>query len=324
LRMLFDSMADAFAVVGALLVASQVLSLLGVLYKTLLRPGKDLRRYGEWAVVTGATDGIGKAFAFELARKGSSVLLLSRSAEKLAATKAEIEAKYPAVAVKTHPVDFSSFGAKQARDLQPLIDGLAVGVLVNNVGVSYEFAQWFHELSDAEVEKIVALNVESTTWMTRLVLPGMLKRKSGVVVNMSSAAARAPLPLLAQYSASKGYIENFTRSLDAEYRAKGVSFQCQSPLWVATAMTFPGSKLPVEKRATLTTPTAQTYARYACARIGYEVMASPYWVHEVYVWLQERLPDALKIWLIFNIHKKVRFHKKNLAKIEEKLKSKDQ
>lgn len=86
---------------------------------------------------------------------------------------------------------------------------------------------------------------------------------------MSSAAARAPLPLLAQYSAAKGYIENFTRSLSAEYAgvppfvwetsplnahvtrsfscprclAKGLSFQCQSPLWVATSMTFPGSKV---------------------------------------------------------------------------------
>ena len=68
-----------------------------------------------------------------------------------------------------------------------------VGVLVNNVGMSYPFAQWLHELSDDEVQALLSMNVESTTWMTRLVIPGMLKRKKGAVVNLSSAAARMPL-----------------------------------------------------------------------------------------------------------------------------------
>ena len=62
------------------------------------------------------------------------------------------------------------------------------------------------------MEGLLKLNVESTTWMTRLVLPGMVQRKSGAIVNQSSAAARFPLPLLAGYSAAKGYIENLTRS----------------------------------------------------------------------------------------------------------------
>jgi 17beta-estradiol 17-dehydrogenase / very-long-chain 3-oxoacyl-CoA reductase len=63
-----------------------------------------------------------------------------------------------------------------------------------------------------------------------------VKRKSGAIVNQSSAAARFPLPLLAGYSAAKGYIENLTRSCHGEYEAKGIHFQCQSPLWVATPM----------------------------------------------------------------------------------------
>ena len=208
---------DALMYLGGLFLLSQALSLLSVLYKTLLRPGKNLKKYGEWAVVTGATDGIGKEMAFELARKGQSVFLMSRSEDKLTAVKDELAAKYPKVGVKTLAVDFSKFTAAQAAMVKKQLAGLEVGVLINNVGISYEFAQWFHELTDAEVQGLVSLNVESTTWMTRAVLPGMLARKSGAVVNMSSAAARAPLPLLAQYSASKGYIENFTRSLDAEY-----------------------------------------------------------------------------------------------------------
>ena len=69
---------------------------------------------------------------------------------------------------------------------------------------------------------MLAINIESVTWMTRLVLPLMLAKKQGAVVNMSSASARMPLPLLAQYSATKGYVENFTRSLAVEYAGKGV------------------------------------------------------------------------------------------------------
>lgn len=239
---------EALTLLGGLYVASHLLSFLTVLYKTLLRPGKNIKKYGEWAVVTGATDGIGKAMAFELARKGCNVLLVSRSAEKLASVAKELGEKCPKVSVRTEAVDFSKFGAVEAAKLRKTLDPLQIGVLVNNVGQSYEFCQWFHELTDAEVESLLRLNIESTTWMTRAVLPGMLERRKGAVVNMSSAAARAPLPLLAQYSACKGYIENFTRSLNAEYSAKGISFQCQSPLWVATAMTFPGSKASAQPR----------------------------------------------------------------------------
>ncbi|KAL3927357.1 MAG: hypothetical protein SGPRY_002859 [Prymnesium sp.] len=205
-----SAMLELLALVGGILVAREVASLLCVLYTTLVRRGKHLPSYGKWAVVTGATDGIGKAMAFELARKGCSIVLMSRSEEKLDAVKAELGAAYPNVGIKTHAVDFSIFGAKQAEAVKQVLTGLEVsgcpirlfltslqlllsdnplashlqiGVLVNNVGVSYEFAQWFHELSDSEVEKLISLNVNSTTWMTRAVLPSMLARKSGLVVS---------------------------------------------------------------------------------------------------------------------------------------------
>ena len=168
---------------------------------------------------------------------------------------------------------------------------------------------------------LISINVEAVTWMTRLVLPAMLAKKKGAVINMSSASARAPLPLLAQYSATKGYLENFTRSLAAEYAGKGVHFQCQSPYFVATAMTFPNSKVPPEKRATLLTPTPQKYARAAVARLGLDTMTSPYWAHELLLWVQARIPDAVTGPALLHSHKGIRFHKKNVAKMEEKLKN---
>jgi 17beta-estradiol 17-dehydrogenase / very-long-chain 3-oxoacyl-CoA reductase len=270
--------------------------------------------------VTGATDGIGKAIAFELARKGCSIVLVSRSADKLADVKAELNESVPKVEVKCEVVDFSAFDEERRSQLAQTLDGLDVGVLVNNVGMSYPFCQWFHELSDAEVAQLLSINVDSATWMTRAVLPGMLRRKRGAVLNMSSAAAQSPLPLLAQYSAAKGYIVNFTRSLAAEYDKKGLHFQCQFPLWVATLMTFPNSKVPVDKRASLMVPTMKTYARAAVGAIGHEVMSCPYLPHAMYMWLAARIPDFVKTIVIMGMHKEVRFHKKNVALMEKKAK----
>lgn len=83
-------------------------------------------------------------------------------------------------------------------------------------------------------------------------------------------------------------------------------------------MTFPGSKVPVDKRATLMTPTAKKYARCAVAQIGHDVMVSPYWVHELALWVQDRVPEFLKVPVVMSIHKGIRYHKKNVAKMAEK------
>jgi len=314
------TLVDGLALLAAAILGYQVLSFAQLLYRTIIRPAKNPRKYGKWAVVTGATDGIGKAMAFELARRGCSVMLISRSADKLAAVKAELSEKYPNVEVACEAVEFSSLTETRRSQVAEVLDKLEVGVLVNNVGMSYPFCQWFHELSDSEVSNLLSINIDSTTWMTRAVLPGMLRRKSGAVVNLSSAAAQSPLPLLAQYSAAKGYIVNLTRSLAAEYAKDGISFQCQFPLWVATTMTFPNSKVPVDKRASLMVPSMKTYARVSVNALGHEVMSCPYLPHALYMWLAARIPDSLKTSLIFDMHKKVRFHQKNVALMEKKLK----
>jgi len=193
-----------------------------------------------------------------------------------------------------------------------------VGVLVNNVGISYAFPQWFNELTDDEIQGLMTVNIESVVWMTRAVLPQMLSRKKGAIVNMSSASARPPNPLLAVYSSTKGFVENFTKSLALEYGNQGIDFQCQSPLWVATAIVFPNSKKPPEARASMGTPTPKTYAKYAVARIGYDTMVSPYPVHELFMWLQARIPDGLIGAGVLKMHVGVRKHPKNVKLMEEK------
>lgn len=101
--------------------------------------------------------------------------------------------------------------------------------MVNNVGISYPFPKYFHELTDEMVFNLMEMNIASTTWMTRMVINGMVKRKRGAIINISSAAGMITSPLLAQYSAAKAYIEKFSRGLNVEYANKNVAVQCQTP-----------------------------------------------------------------------------------------------
>ena len=132
------------------------------------------------------SDGIGKAMAFEMAKKGLNVVLISRTQANLELCAKELKEKYPKVEVQILAVDYGSFDAAAQKAVKNLLSSLDVGVLVNNVGISYPYTQYFHELDDNRVEQLMTLNVNSTTLMTRIVLPGMVERKRGSIVNIGS------------------------------------------------------------------------------------------------------------------------------------------
>jgi 17beta-estradiol 17-dehydrogenase / very-long-chain 3-oxoacyl-CoA reductase len=211
---------------GALALARFVFSVLRFFFRHFVRGGKDLKKYGSWAVVTGATDGIGRAMADELARQGINIVLISRTQSKLDAAAKDIVAEFQVECI-TLAVDFSSFGRNSGNHekVSEAIEGLDVGILVNNVGQSYPFPQFYLDIEADLIDSLDSINMESVTWMTRLVLPGMVDRKRGAVVNISSIAGVLPSPLLAQYSASKAFVEYHTKSLATEYKGKGIDFQ---------------------------------------------------------------------------------------------------
>ncbi|MEQ2302526.1 hypothetical protein AMECASPLE_007630 [Ameca splendens] len=198
----------------------------------------DLRAYGQWAVVTGATSGIGRAYATELARRGLDVVLLGRSDNKLRMVAREIKNEYGR---RTHTiqVDFTEGGSiysSIAKELQ----GLQIGILVNNVGMTCtDHFAYFLETPDAEqkITQIINCNTLSVTQMTRLVLPGMVDRGTGLIINISSEMGVRPHPLLALYSATKIFVTYFSRCLHAEYKSMGITVQCVAPLMVSTNMT---------------------------------------------------------------------------------------
>lgn len=157
-------------------------------------------------MVTGATDGIGKAFAYQLAQKGLNLILVSRNSAKLKSVSKEIQANYPTTQIKTIAFDFSvgSLGGMNEL-LEEEIRGLDVGVLINNVGVTYPSARFLHEVDEQVWTNVVKVNVEGTTRVTMAVLRGMVERKRGAVVNIGSGAGIVvpSHPLFTVYAATK-------------------------------------------------------------------------------------------------------------------------
>ncbi|GMN49092.1 hypothetical protein TIFTF001_018258 [Ficus carica] len=289
---------------GSLSLLKLSLSTLKWVYVNLLRPPKNLKNYGSWALVTGPTDGIGKGFASQLARKGLNLVLVGRNPSKLRDVSDEIQAKLRTkIQIKTVVVDFGGDLDDGVKRIREAIEGLDVGVLINNVGVSYPYARFFHEVDEELLQSLIKINVEGTTKVTQAVLPGMLQRKKGAIVNIGSGAAIVipSDPLYAVYAATKAYIDQFSRCLYVEYKKSGIDVQCQVPLYVAT-------KMASIKRSSFFVPSTDGYARAGLRWIGYEPRCTPYWPHSllwslIYV-LPESVVDAWRLWFCLGIRKR--------------------
>jgi 17beta-estradiol 17-dehydrogenase / very-long-chain 3-oxoacyl-CoA reductase len=278
------------------------------IFKYFIRPGVNLKQYGDWAVVTGATDGIGKALCFELAKAGLNIVLISRTTSKLKETASEIESKYPKVQTSIVQVDYGNFDAAAKSRVKAAVDPLDVAVLVNNVGMSYSFPQNVADLKEDQFRTLLELNVSSTVEMTQLLLPRMEQRKKGIIVNMSSASsALGGCPMLALYAASKAYINEFSSSLHYEYSGSkcDIRVQAQIPLFVTT-------KLAKIRKARLDVPSPATFAKASVRAMGHEPLISPYWVHALMVFLGSFVPQGLLMTKVRGMHKGL--NKRALAK----------
>ncbi|XP_026184542.1 hydroxysteroid (20-beta) dehydrogenase 2 [Mastacembelus armatus] len=238
------SFSDVLATIGGLTVAFYLLKLswtccCGLREYFLSKLWQvNLRRYGQWAVVTGATSGIGKAYACELARRGLNVALVSRSAKKLQEVAREIEKQYGRK-TRTIQVDFTE-GHSIYPAIAEQLQGLEIGILVNNVGMVYsDCFTYFLDVPDAgqKITQLIYCNILSVPQMTRLILPGMVERKTGLIINISSEAGIRPQPLLSLYCATKIFVTYFSQCLHAEYKSMGITVQCVAPFIVSTKMT---------------------------------------------------------------------------------------
>lgn len=290
----------ALVAVGGLVVLKFAMGLLGSFYNYQLRPSVKLTKCGKYAVVTGATDGIGKAYALSLAKRGMSIILISRTESKLQAVAEEIDSKNYKGVEKTKYIvcDYSKFDEAERARVAKELEGLDIGVLINNVGQSYRYPRFFHELPAEEITAMITMNINSTVYMTKMVIDGMVERKRGTIVNLSSGSAEHTMPLLAEYGAAKMFVERFSESLDAEYRGRGVRVQCQVPFYVATKL----AKL----RKSLTVPTAEAYVWMSMRWIGHGGVVQPFYLHGIQGWVMKSLPSFIVDKAVMSMHAGIR------------------
>jgi uncharacterized protein len=184
------------------------------------------------ALITGASSGIGEAFARALAARGDEVVLVARSAGRLEALAADLSAKH---GVRAHaiPADLADPGAVAALVAALTARELIVETLINNAGFGThgEFAA----LDPARERDEVMVNVLAPVMLTRALLPAMLARKSGAIVNVGSTASFQPVPYMAVYGATKAFVLSFSEALAEEVRAHGVRVVALCPGQTDTA-----------------------------------------------------------------------------------------
>jgi len=184
-------------------------------------------------LITGASAGIGAELAREFAKHGHALVLVARSKDKLAALAGELNAAHDTDALVIVE-DLSRKGCAQAIVDELADRGIEIDILVNNAGVLDvgPFAD-----TDTDVyDNMVALNVAALTSLTSLLLPAMVGRKFGRILNVASLAAFQPIPSMAVYAATKAYVLSLTEALSEELRGTGVKVTALCPGLTDTSM----------------------------------------------------------------------------------------
>ncbi|KAF9232413.1 hypothetical protein BU15DRAFT_55060 [Melanogaster broomeanus] len=297
-----------------------------VLTQTFVWPGKNLKKYGAtkgaWAVVTGASDGIGKEFALQLAASGFNILLVARNEAMLSAVAADIANKTSGkVETRIQLIDFAKNDPAALNALQTVLGGLDVGVLVNNVGKSHTMPVYFAETEAQENDDIVMININGTLRVTHAVLPGMIQRKRGLILNIGSFAGQIPSPMLATYSGSKAFVSTFTSALAEEVKAHGITVQHLNTYFVV-------SKMSNIRKSSMLVPSPAAYVRSALSKVGLSCGAAmtdrpgtltPFWSHALIDYLIHTIGwKAGFILYTHSLHKDIR--RRVLRKLEREAK----
>lgn len=240
---------------------------------------------GNWAIITGASSGIGKALAFEFAGGGFNLLLTARNEAALAEIAAECAGKY-GIETDVVPADLG-----RQDSLDRLIGAIGAKprcyeVLVNNAGfgIHGDFAS-----SDIE-QNIQLLNVQLTAALklTKAVLPPMISRRSGRILNVASVYSYSPVPLQSVYSACKAFLLSFSSSLQNELKGTGVTVTVFCP---GTTQTEFRSRAGIGEKRKDSGMTAQTAAHIAYVETlrGTHIVV-PGFLNRLFVFLARLLP----------------------------------
>jgi short-subunit dehydrogenase len=183
-------------------------------------------------IITGASAGIGREFARQLAGRARSMILLARRDERLLELADQLQRAHAKLLVRTRKVDLSDLA--QVEDLLVWLDHEKVGIdlLINNAGLGDSGP--FAKSDPVRNREMTLVNITAVTLLTRHLLPQMIARRRGGILNVSSSAGFLPIPGSAVYAATKAYVTSFSEALRIELRGTGVSVCAVCPGPVVT------------------------------------------------------------------------------------------
>jgi len=273
----------------------------------------DLAKYGAgkgaWAVVTGASDGIGKGYAEELAKAGFNLIIISRTLSKLQdlASKLKEESK---VQVSCVAIDLANCDVHSAMlQINEELQGKQISFLVNNVGLNTEYPVLFADMSEKDIDDQIFVNITFTTKLTKLVIPYLTKNPKSGMIFLSSILAYAPTsPFLSVYAATKAYDSAFSKALYFELKHLGVDVFATSPYFVVSLMSG-------FKRPSFLVKSANAVAKESFTRLGYETENTTSLSHYLIRKLFEIVPAQLIGPYMFKVMKETRERQMSKKKI---------
>jgi len=278
-------------------------------YSYFIYSSTSVKKYyqkGKWAIITGATAGIGEGFCEQLASEGVNLFLVSRSEEKLKTFCNELSGKK--IQTKYSVVDFSKVTANMYDDFKEQVKDLDVSILVNNVGVNTEIPEYFIDTQSQDIDNIININIRACLDVTKIVLPGMKERKLGLILNLSSFTGCLPQPLMSLYSASKAFMNSWSIALKGELSNDGIEVLSLVPMFVKSNM----SKF---KYSSWNVPSAIDFAKKTLNSVGNSFNSfelSPWWSHSMIHYFLSLIPEMFRN----------KFFRGNMEKTKKKLSEK--
>ncbi|KAG7508746.1 hypothetical protein JOB18_023298 [Solea senegalensis] len=287
---------ETLALIGAVYTATKAVVLLRdccnlvrVHFLPRIIPNRKLKqRYGDWAVIYGASESVALAYAEELAKHSISIVFITHDRSSVSDTAAWLSQSYGVETV----IVLADFSADQAatKPVKDALRGKDVGFLVNCVDESLTSPQSLIETPEQGLLDSVNKNVAGATLMVRLVLPGMVERSRGAVVNISSGACCRPLPGRATLAAYTGYLDNFSRALHVEYSSRGIFIQSLVPFQIASSRRQPSSSSSPSGEGWFV-PKPDVYASHAVSTLGVSNRTTGYWPQTLQCGLMRCVPE---------------------------------
>jgi len=265
------------------------------IYRHFLRKPTSWDQFrGQWAIITGASEGIGREYAVQLAKKGMNVILMARTKSKLDALVQHIESSY-GVQAKGIQFDFLKSSLRDYDRIAEEIKPLCVSVLVNNVGggalppeqYTQESLKLNIDRSLEEHDSVLSINTRPAVIMTWLVARQMREQKvEGRIINTSSLTGSIAMPMSAVYSGSKAFVDAYSRSMTQELKQFNIKVESHVPGNVHTSM---------NPTSGLDTCTADVYVRRSLDMFGTGNIVVPVPFHAIQYLLLKTLPEFFSL-----------------------------